>query len=533
MNDDSKISINEIEKIIKGPSLSQDLIHSFESAFVKFKKEFDPNSDESKERLNEIVRLLTVSEENLEQIKDQKWFQRIWKTITGKNRKLEKINKINLFKVQKGAIYFLQKLAEQNQLMSQSVYFALQRIEDIQIQNEQIKGYLFRILNKYNERIRNIESRLQQHEEQLSRLSKRDKVSGIFWLLIGITLLTGTAIYFHFFKGNLLILSAGLGVSILAFLASFNSFSRKDRYGTNQNYIKTGINDKLRIKNEKVKPELKQNLTEFIYNSFILNERLYSPINPFLERYESLENILSPFNENEGMASEEVATIIWQSLQISADCSSEIKISCFNITEDYVNFVNALIDKIISKYLPDSVGIDLQTHLGYDFQKRLNQRILSVIEPYFENMKELESLRKKLLSDYPKYRKILTRNPWIDFARWGVEGFLGGFLLGPIGWAGSVIWEWLRGENEREIIETFAHEFEVYINSWENTRNSLINSVIPFLENIFYSLCKDTVENMDMLFDEFSNNGKKLKSLNREIKKYLKKLQNKFRQGSN
>ena len=94
MNKNDKKFLIEIENNLGGKPLSPDFMKNFELEFNKFKDNFNPDTDESKKHLDDMVKLLSISEENLEKVKNQKWFQRVWFTIAGKNKKLEKINKL-------------------------------------------------------------------------------------------------------------------------------------------------------------------------------------------------------------------------------------------------------------------------------------------------------------------------------------------------------------------------------------------------------------------------------------------------------
>ncbi|MGC8576295.1 MAG: hypothetical protein ACP5L3_07240 [Caldisericum sp.] len=500
MTDDKEISFYDIDQSLSGESLTSDLIHSFESAFLVFKDSFDPDSKESKEKLDDMVRLLSISDKNLEEVKNQKWFQRVWRTISGKNKKLEQINKQNLYRVQEGSIYFLQKLAQQNQLMMQSVYFALKRIEDIQIQNEKLKGYLFRIVNGYNERIRNIEGRLDEHEQEIAELKGKTRMRwGVF--LVGLFLLGGAVTLFYFFDRNWMILSGSGAILLLGILVFMKSFSKSTSKRV-EVYGSPRIN-KIRIENDKLKPTLRENLSQAICNAAIIFKLVYYPVvAPFFEKYqELLDVLLKPLNTDGKISNDKIAMVMDSVFRISCDVIQLIKANCSNVAAEYIRFINSFISEIIKEYLPNSIGIDLQSHLDYSVQVNLGNQILATIEPYFENLSEIENRRYSLLQDYPRYRKILTENPFMTFTK----GFLEELFI-----------PWII-DDRKEFIDTFSSNFKEYISLWNNFADVSMKSILPFLQNLSCSFAKDAVNNMDFLFDEFSNNEIELKSLNNKV----------------
>ncbi len=71
--------------------------------------------------VQDALSLLTISEQNLENIKKQEWYKRIWKTITGKNKALAKENQLNLFRVQKIAVYMMNLAISRDMILAEAI----------------------------------------------------------------------------------------------------------------------------------------------------------------------------------------------------------------------------------------------------------------------------------------------------------------------------------------------------------------------------------------------------------------------------
>ena len=517
MNKNDKKFLIEIENNLGGKPLSPDFMKNFELEFNKFKDNFNPDTDESKKHLDDMVKLLSISEENLEKVKNQKWFQRVWFTIAGKNKKLERINKINLLKVQKGSLYFLQKLANQSTLFMKSVNFALKRIDDIQIQNEKIKGYLFKIVDKYNERITNIEIVIDKHKKDIAEIKSKN-IPNLGLFLASLFLIGSSITLLFVFERNWVIWIGSVLLFLLGILFLLGAFSKDD--DKNTGIIDTSDNYTIKLENERVKPELKKNLSEMIFN-ILENDYLYFPILPLIENYTKISDLLEPLSKESGMKTEELAEIINKTLQISPEFKQEIIVNCSKTADEYVNIINEVITDIVKSYLPKSIGIELKTHIDYSKRNATNKQILSIIEPYFENLGELELIRTELINDFPDYKKILTKKGWVEFIKGGAVGFASAALLGPIGWIGAMIWALFSDGNAEEIVENFANKFEGYMGKWESLLGIIKNSIHPFLQNVTKSFVSEAVHNMDIMFDEFSKQNNSLVNLNDEIMEML------------
>lgn len=520
MNNNKKTFLEEIENNLGGKSLTPDLIQNFKSEFIKFTDNFHPDADESKKHLDDMVKLLSISVENLEKVKNQKWFQRVWFTIAGKNKKLERINKLNLLKVQKGSLYFLQNLANQSPLFMKSVIFALKRVDDMQIQNEKIKDYVFKIVNRYNERITRIEIVLDKHKKDIDEIKSRNKPHlGLF--LGSLLLICGSITLLFVFEKNWMIWAGSVLLFLFGIFLLIGAFTRDE--DENSGAVETSDNYKVKLENKRIKPDLKNNLSKFIYN-ILESEPLYYSTTPLFENYFMISNLLEPLSKETGMKTEELAEIINRTLQISPEFQQEIIINCSKTADEYVNFINELITDIVESYLPKSIGIELKMHIDHSKRNEINQELLSIIQPYFEKLKELELIRIELIKDFSKYKKILTKSDWLEFGKGAAGGFIAAALLGPLGWIGSVVLGFILGNNDQKIIENFANKYENYTSEWETLLNTIEKSIHPFLQKTTKLFIAEAVHNMDTIFDEFSNQNISLTLLNNKLLEQLEEL---------
>jgi hypothetical protein len=365
----NELNLYDIDKNIGGEKLNSDLIHSFESAFIKFKEDFDPNSNESKKRLDEIVKLLSLSDENLEKVKNQKWFKRVWNTIAGKNKKLERIDKQNLLKVQKGSIYFLLQLTQQNQIMMQSVYFALKDVQIFKFQNVKFKKYISKVFDEVSTRILDIENILDEHKDEIEKIkSKNIPQLGLF---LASLLLIGCSITLLFvFDRNWIIWIGSVILFLLGIFLLIGAFTKDE--DENSEAIETSDNYTVKLENERIKPDLKNNFSEFIYN-ILESEPLYYPTILLFENYFKISNLLEPLSKETGMKTEELAEIINRTLQISPEFQQEIIVNCSKTADEYVNFINELVTDIVESYLPKSIGIELKMHIDHSKRNKINR----------------------------------------------------------------------------------------------------------------------------------------------------------------
>jgi|GEM_PF-6051051 len=347
--------------------------------------------------------------------------------------------------------------------------------------------------------------------------------------LIGLLLLGGAVTLFFFFDRNWIVLTGSVAMLLFSILAFMKSFSKgtgnRDEEKHMAHYQLSKI-DKIKAKNDMLKPILKENLSQLIYNHIISKDILIFPIAPFFEQYQKFSDILSPLETQKEINNEQIASIYSRVLQISPNLSSYIRTNYLNA---YIEIIND-ISNIIKRILPNSNGIDLQTHLNYSTQVNLNQQILSTIEPYLEKMTELESLRIQLLHDFPKIKEILTKSGWTDAISIVGQTLLGTFVNPTffIGAGVQTIKAIGSGLTEEKIIENYRNSIYSYLKDWDDLIAEFGTYIIPSLQNTTLSFVKKSINNIDFLFDEFSNNGIELEPLNNDIVKVLAEQEKKL-----
>jgi len=178
--------ISQIDQNIGGDPLSGDIIKSFDTAYHHFLQE-GMDEDDKRQKIGEIAKLLEITTDNLKEMEGQNAFQRAWKTISGSNKKLMLKSEQNLLQIQKGALYFLLRSTENDIIMKQTVAQALRRVCALQIQHAQIRKYLIELSDTLIDRQDHIDSRLDNHERQLSALSRKVPLwrKFVFYILFG------------------------------------------------------------------------------------------------------------------------------------------------------------------------------------------------------------------------------------------------------------------------------------------------------------------------------------------------------------
>ena len=118
-----------------------------------------------KQDIQDMTQLLQVNERNLESIQSQNWFQRSWASITGKNKKLMKMNADNLLTVQKLSLSLIMELEKQNMMTREMQVLLFERLNEVAIANLQLKNCIVELVNKLANRFEQIESKLDDESE--------------------------------------------------------------------------------------------------------------------------------------------------------------------------------------------------------------------------------------------------------------------------------------------------------------------------------------------------------------------------------
>lgn len=98
------LDMKSIDTNIGTRCFEDDEYESLQDYAKKIFEEFGNDKGKITDMVQDALSLLTISERNLENIRSQRFYSRIWKTITGKNKALAQENQTNLLKVQKIAI---------------------------------------------------------------------------------------------------------------------------------------------------------------------------------------------------------------------------------------------------------------------------------------------------------------------------------------------------------------------------------------------------------------------------------------------
>lgn len=491
--------VNTIDKRIGGAPLSQDQIQTFQSAMSEFIATYDSDSPEMEKSLDDISKLLTVTADNYEKLMKEKWFQRAWFTVTGKNKKLMNINKHNLLLVQKGSLLFLQNLAKQNSMLMKSVHFALERVEKLGIQNLKIKNYLIQVIDKYDRALNNIRDMLDTHEGEITMLKSTNNslvqiVAGSFLLVIaGILLISAN-------KSQLsVILSIVTGLLGLLSLVSGIIFSHKKKSVVIEQQIVNQTSE-LQLRNREVLSTVSDNLSKFFVKA-VMQELIYVPINPFIESYNKLVEIAGDYSKTK-MDCNCIANWYDKVFQVEADVRKDT-VECISyFVSKYSEIANDVLSSIIKDYLPESSGFQLRCEIDDKRQERFLNNIAGAFNQYLEHFQYLAELKESLVPRYPRYRRFLKEDPvW-----GGVKAFFKGALIIPMFF-----------DDSDEFLESFGNDMERYLNGWDSIAESIRTSLLPILERYSELYAKECASCFEPLFREFDAHKVELSELNQEI----------------
>lgn len=118
-----------------------------------------------KQDIQDMTQLLQVNERNLENVQSQNWFQRSWASVTGKNKKLMKMNANNLLTVQKMSLSLITELEKQNMMTREMQVLLFERLNEVAIANIHLKNYIVELVNKLADRFEKIESQMDDESQ--------------------------------------------------------------------------------------------------------------------------------------------------------------------------------------------------------------------------------------------------------------------------------------------------------------------------------------------------------------------------------
>ncbi len=488
-----------IDKRIGGAPLSQDLIQTFQSAMSEFMATYDNDSPEMEKSLDDISKLLTVTADNYEKLMKEKWFQRAWFTVTGKNKKLMNINKHNLLLVQKGSLLFLQNLAKQNSMLMKSVHFALERVEKLGIQNLKIKDYLIQVIDKYDRTLGGIRDRLDTHENEISIIKNTNSsliqiIAGCFLLVIAVILLVSVN------KSQITMgFSIVTGVLGLFSLVSGILISHKKRLAAFEDQV-SNINNEVQLRNRNVLAEVSDNLSRFLFRA-TLKDIIFLPVNPFIERYSNMLDLIDEFSNTKKDAL--CVANLWDKIyQIDPDLGKETINGISSYVSSFTDMANRVLSSIITNYLPDSVGVQLRCEIDDGKQNRLFDNVAGAFKQYLEHFQYLRELKDSLVLRYPRYRRFLTEDPVLR----GVKDFFKGFFIIP-----ALL------DDTDGFLESYNNDSDSYLQGWDSVSENLKSSLFPMLERYSELYAKECSNCFEPLLREFDVQNVELSMLNQEL----------------
>lgn len=107
-----------------------------------------------------IMQLLSVNEKNLTKVESQGWFKRIWGTVSGGNKRLEKINAKNLQIVQQLSLSLISKLEEQNMITREIITMMNGKINELAYGQLELKQFIEAVINRVADRFERVEDRI-------------------------------------------------------------------------------------------------------------------------------------------------------------------------------------------------------------------------------------------------------------------------------------------------------------------------------------------------------------------------------------
>lgn len=510
------IPITSVDSSLGGTKLTPQISECFEVSYSKLLER-----NEMQERANEIIgdmtTILTASEENLSEVKNQKAFKRAWNTITGKNKKLERVTSSNLLKVQKGAVFFLQNIAETNSQMMETVVKALQRVEDLQLESIKLKGYLKQLVNKYNARISQIEERLDMHEEVISNIQVKSHTLSVVSITCAVVILS---VVLHLVIEDRMvwfILSSVLLITGAVAIYSFTKFQRKRSRGFSNSGVLVKQNpelanrSKVQIHNAELIPDIEL-LVARVINYYVYNNVLANPYMELIDQNESIFNLCNQMSEAvENSDKKEVGRIVDNIIHIEPESLSKILYNLRNCVSMYCAFYNSLLSEIQREFLPNSIGLDVITNLDQDFNFRVSKDLETAILPYENHFNDLTDLKRDLERDLRQFQKLMNESLASEIGK----GFLEGFTFGI----------YRPSSNDVDYINSYLKLIYSYQNRLNDLSSIIANSVVALNERTYEQMTSEAVATMGPMWEQFNKDGISLQSLYDELCEEVKELE--------
>lgn len=475
-----RTEVDALDKTFGGEPISDENLEMFEKAYWEVMH--NTPEGEMQERIKEISDLLTVTEHNFDFIKEQKWFQRAWYTVTRKNSKLETINKHNLIMIQKAAVFFLNRMALENQTIMHTVQYCLERIQHNQIQDEKIKVFIIEWTKRTKTRMEFHDERIARCERDIERLAKESASSANWWTQLK-----------KFIRRLFLKINGRRDESPGSTIIEVSKMKEKNR--------------RIVDLNTKLKPIIYSNIVELVDVFVLQNCDCY--LSPFANYRIKCNEIFESIPQGK-VKSEIITKAIYDCINVQEMTTDKVDRAIMQTVNGLVESLNRFADSIFTYYLPQS-PYRLQTEVSHEQRRRMIDNITNINNTIKAELTEREKSRVVLNGQWPKYNKYVTKAPYVEIGANMAAGFAAGFLLGPIGLAAALGYS-LFGEDLAQFfgIETKPAYVKSFITSYEKYMewgDKIVDEVYPDVYNaIAQSLRMDTKSFVNQLYnvlDEF------------------------------
>lgn len=123
-----------------------------------------PRGPELQQLVRDMLKLLSASEANFKQVESQGWCSRIWNTLSGKNKKLQKRSEANLVTMQRLSLTVLKQLASGTEEVAHAVATNTSHIRFLNFENLRLKSYLRDLSQRAFARFQSLEKRVENVE---------------------------------------------------------------------------------------------------------------------------------------------------------------------------------------------------------------------------------------------------------------------------------------------------------------------------------------------------------------------------------
>ena len=469
-------------------SLLEQYGDSFESLYLELTENCP--IEEQREIVENMTKLLTISEENMGKITSEKWFQRVWYGVTRKNKKLRQINQKNLLTVQKMSAVFLENYAVNNRILSVSVKAALERLDNSDVQHAKIKQYLLEWTRRNNNRNKSFEHRLEALEKKAKIITKPNYIVRIWHKII--SFLTG------------------------------KTYVRESLIYSNIEEI----SDSIKNKNKNILTQVKVNIEKFFMlfiedNSYASVEFIFENDKKYIDFIENIES--SGKGDDKKITPAEYAKMLENIIlyqPINVKLLDENVVSSVNWIVDHVQ---ELTKGIITDYIPESSS-RLIADIPYSDKLRISESCTKQLASFKVLIEDFEAKRQKVNSLFPRINTLYNRN--------GVENFIKEFGEGLIplwgqfrGWIDEPFFKGKLKQNiaktfgvktDQDYIDEFFDALSELLETYDNIKQQSVDSVYSVVKNECQSYIKSWMYNYDDIFEEFSNYNVDLELLNQE-----------------